>query len=135
MANTFNTSKNAPGIIAKALAKTLKDELAFTKSISVADNTDYDGKNGFSAGDTIYISKPARFIPQTTFDITSTIQDVKEEKAALALNISSTVGLQLTAQDMQTEAALKSWMKRAIIPAAQSIAQNIEQRYLQNATR
>lgn len=135
MVNTFNTNKNAPGIIAKAAAKYLADDLQFAKSISVADESDYDGKNGYAAGDTIYISKPARFIPQNTFDITSTIQDVKEEKAPLTLDISSTVGIQLTASDMQTEINLKNIIKRVIEPGVQSIAQDVEKRFLQKATQ
>lgn len=135
MANTFNTLKSAPGVVAKAAAKMLSDELQFTKSIAVADETDYDGKNGYMAGDTIYISKPARFIPQSSFDITSTIQDIKEEKVALPLDITSTIGVQLTASDLQTEMSLKSVINRVIKPGVQSIAQDVEKRFLQKATQ
>jgi hypothetical protein len=135
MANTFNTAKDAPGIVAKAAAKMLADELQFTKSIETADETDYEGKNGYSSGDTIYISKPARFIPQTTFDITSSIQDVKEEKVALSLDISSTVGVDLSTEQMASEIQVKSVIQRIIKPAVQSIAQNVEKRFLEKATQ
>lgn len=135
MANTFNTLKNAPGVVAKAAAKMLSDNLQFSKSIAVADESDYDGKNGYAAGDTIYVSKPARFLPQSTFDITSSLQNVTEEKVALPLDISSTVGIQLTVNDLETEIALKNVLSRVIKPAVQAIAQDVEKRFLQKATQ
>jgi P22 coat protein - gene protein 5 len=135
MANTFNTLKSAPGVIAKAAAKMLSDDLQFAKSIAVADESDFDGKNGYTAGDTIYINKPARFVPQQAFDITSSLQDIKEEKVALPLDIISTVGVQLTALDLQTEMNLKGVINRVVKPAVQSIAQDVEKRFLQKATQ
>lgn len=134
MANTFNTNKNAPGIIAKAAAKMLADELAFTKSIAKADESDYNGKNGYSAGDTIYVSKPARFIPQSAFDITSTMQDIKEEKVALPLDIISTVGVNVDSLEFATEIELANMVKRVVKPAVSSIAQDVERKMLEKAT-
>lgn len=135
MTNTFNTNKSAPGIVAKAAAKMLADELQFTKSIAKADPSDYEGKNGYSAGDTIYISKPARFIPQEAFDITSTTQAITEEKVALPLDIISTVGVDIDSLEFATEIQLKSVINRVIKPAVSSIAQNVEQRMLEKATK
>ena len=87
MATTnVNTLKNAPGVIAKLAAGMLEDKVQFSKVIDKADKSDHDGKNGYNAGDTIYISKPARFIPGTNADITSVIQDVVEEKTPLTLD-------------------------------------------------
>lgn len=133
MANTFNTLKSAPGVIAKAAAKMLSDELQFTKSIAKADPADYQGKNGYSAGDTIYISKPARFTAQQAFDITSTMQNVTEEKVPLVLNTISTVGLNINTLEYATTIELKSMIKRIIEPAVQTIAQDIENRFLAQA--
>jgi coat protein Gp5 len=130
MSNLFNTNKSAPGIIAKAAAKMLADELQFCKSVAKADEKDYDGKNGYSAGDTIYISKPARFVPQTAFDITSTIQDITEGKVPLVLDTISTVGLQVNSLEFATTIQLKSLLERVIKPAVSSIAQNVESRFL-----
>jgi hypothetical protein len=134
MANNFNNLKDAPGIIAKAAAKMLSDELHFTKSIAKAPEEDYEGKNGYSAGDTIYVSKPARFIAGTDFDITSTIQDVKEEKSALTLDIISTIGVSIDSFEFATDIQLKSCINRIVKPAVESIAQNVEQRMLEKAT-
>lgn len=134
MANTFNNIKDAPGIIAKAAAQTLKDNLVFCNTIDKADASDFDGKNGYKAGDTIYTSKPARYVPQTGFDITSSIQDSVEEKAALTLDTISTVGMEIDSFEFATEVQLKDTIKRFVIPAAESIAQNVENRFLSAAT-
>lgn len=133
MSNAFNTIKGAPGIVAKAAAKMLNDELQFCKSIAKADESDFEGKNGYSAGDTIYISKPARFIPQTTFDITSTMQDITEEKVALTLDTISTVGVNIDSLEFATTFQLKSMLERVVKPAVQSIAQDVESRLLTKA--
>lgn len=134
MANTFNTIK-AAGIIAKAAAQELKDNLKFCNNIDKADASDFDGKNGYTAGDTISINVPPRYIPQTTFDITSNLQDTVEEKRSLPLDIISTVGMSFAAGDLQTEIGLKSIITRAVIPAAQSVAQDVERRMIQKATQ
>ncbi len=134
MSNTFNNIKDAPGLIAKAAAQTLKDNMVFCSTIDQADSSDFDGKNGYKAGDTIYTSVPPRYVPQSTFDITSSIQDSVEEKKALTLNTSSTVGIEADTTEFATEVELKSYIKRFVVPAAESIAQNVEQTFLATAT-
>lgn len=134
MANTFNNIKDAPGIIAKAAAQTLKDNLVFGSTIDKADASDFDGKNGYKAGDTIYTSKPARYVPQDTFDITSSIQDSVEEKAALTLDIQKTVGMEIDTFEFATEVDLKNTIKRFVVPAAESIAQHVEQEMIARST-
>lgn len=134
MANTHNNIKDAPGIIAKAAAQTLKDNLVFCGTIDKADASEFDGKNGYKAGDTIYTSVPARYVPQTTFDITSSIQDSVEEKKALTLDTISTVGMEINSFEFATEVELKDVIRRFVIPAAESIAQNVESRFLTKAT-
>lgn len=133
MANTINTIKGNAGLIAKAAAKELVDNLQFAKSISTADPSDYKGKNGYSAGDTVYISKPARFIPTTSFDITSSIQGLVEEKVALPLDILSSVAIELDSQELASTIELSSVYNRAVKPAIQSIAQNVEKTMLSRA--
>lgn len=135
MENVNNNIKDVAGVIAQAAAETLKDNLVFGRTISQADASDFDGKNGYKAGDTIYTSKPARYVPQTSFDITSSIQDSVEEKAALPLDIISTVGIEHDSLEFATEVDLKSYIKRFVVPAAESIAQDVERRFLQKATQ
>lgn len=126
MANTLNTLKNAPGVIAKVAAAMLADKTQFVKSIDKADESDFNGMNGYNAGDTIYINKLSRFIPGTSADITSSIQAITEEKAALTLNIRRVVPIALTSQEIATDMALKSWANRVLDPAMSSMAQFVE---------
>lgn len=133
MTNTVNTLKNAPGIVAALGAKMLADKLQFCKTIDKADESDFDGKNGFNAGDTIYINKNARFISGTNPDITSALQDVKEEKVALTLDQRRVTGIALTSSEIATEMALKSWAKRILDPAVSEMAQKIEAAFLDKA--
>lgn len=135
MANTFNTIKNAPGIIAKAAAQTLKDNLKFCNTIDMADETDFDGKNGYKAGNTIYTSIPARYIPQSTFDITSSIQGSNEQKAPLTLDIIKTVGMEFSSLELATDVGLKSIISRFVMPAAESIAQYVELECIKRAAQ
>lgn len=134
MSNTHNNIKDAGGIIAKAAAQTLKDNMVFCNAIDQADKSDYDGKNGYKAGDTIYTSKPARYVPQTSFDISSSIQGSVEEKVALTLDTISTIGIEADTTEFATEVDLKNYIKRFVVPAAESIAQNVESRFLEKAT-
>lgn len=133
--NTLNTIKNAPGIIVAAAAQMLADELHFCKSIAKVPASEFNGKNGYKSGDTVYVSKPARFVPQTTFDITSSTQAITEEKVALTANIISTVGLGNTTLEFAYEAELTDFLERVVQPAASAIAQNVEQRMVEKATQ
>lgn len=133
MSNNINTIKSNAAIIAKIAAGMLVDNLQFAKSISKADASDYNGKNGYSAGDTIYISKPARFTPGNSFDITSSIQDIVEEKTPLVLDILSTVGVALDSQELASTINIKSVAERVIKPAVAAIAQDVEKTMLSRA--
>ena len=73
-------------------------------------------------------------MPQTTFDITSSIQDSVEEKAPLTLDVISTVGMEIDSFEFATEVDLKNVIKRFVMPAAEAIAQNVERRFLEKAT-
>lgn len=135
MPNTINTLKNAPGVIAKLAAGMLEDKVQFSKSIDKADSSDFDGKNGYQAGDTIFISKPARFVPSTNADITSSIQDVTEEKTPLVLDTRFVVPISLTSSEIATDMALQGWAKRVLEPAVSSMAQYIESNFLTKAAQ
>lgn len=134
MANTFNTNKNAPGIIAKAAAQMFKDSLHFGKSISKAPADDYKGKNGYSAGDTILISKPARTVPGSSFDITSAIQDTVEEKVPLTLDVISTIGLAADTPDFAHEIDIARYVERVVRPAVNDMVHDVESKFLNRAT-
>ena len=99
MSNTTTVMLNA-GIIAKASAMALVDELQFLKSIDKADESDWNGKSGFSAGDTLYINKPARFQPNQAFDATSSILNFTESTVPLVLNTISSVPVSLGSDEL-----------------------------------
>ena len=129
MANTINTVKDGPGIFAKGIAETLRDNLVLGGFVEKADESDFDGKNGFKAGDTIYTSIPPRYVPQQdNLDITSAIQDSVEEKKPLVLNKTETIGMNLDSLELATDIDIARALQRHGIPAAESIAQNMEAR-------
>lgn len=133
MPNTLNTLKNAPGVISKMAAQMLEDKVQFSKTIDMEDAENFKGKNGYQAGDTLIISKPARFEVGTNADVTSAVQGVIEEKVALPLDIRKVVSIELTSAEIATDMALAGWTKRVLDPAISSIAQHIEQTHLQRA--
>lgn len=136
MPNAITTNKSAPGKIAKIMAALLADELHFTKAI---DNVGIDEftpqAGGYSPGDTIFVNKPARFIVGTNRDITSSIQDINEEKVPLVLNTIFTQGVALTSNEIATDMAMKSFSKRVLEPLVSSMAQRIESSWIQAATQ
>ena len=134
MANTHNTIKDGPGLFAKGIAQSLKDNLVFCSQVDKAEKSDFDGKNGFKSGDTIYTSIPPRYTAtEDNLDITSTIQDSVEEKAPLVLNKTATVGMKVDSLELATEIDVANALKRFGMPAAESIAHSIEARCLQLA--
>jgi len=133
MTNTL-IQQNA-GIVARGLAATISANLSFCKNISKQDSSIYDGTNGFSPCATVYIPKPARYIPQNTLDITSSIQAVSEEKVPLTLDIISTVGVSLTSLELSSDINLKSVINRINDQAGVSIAHDIEKQMIKKATQ
>lgn len=133
MANTINTLKNAPGAISKMAAQMLENKVQFSKTIDMEPSTTWRGRDGYDTGDTIQISKPARFLVGTTADVTSAIQGVVEEKVALPLDIRKSVAIELTSAEIATDLALASWTKRILDPAVSAIAQDIEKTHLERA--
>lgn len=114
------------GVIAKLAAGTLVDNLQFCRVIDKADKSDYDGKNGYKAGDTIQINVPALYTPGTNLDITSAIQAIQETRIPLALDIIQTVGVDVDSRELAYQIGLESLYSRVIKPAVQGIAQGVE---------
>lgn len=126
MGNTINTVKSTTTVISKIAAGMLADELQFLKTIDKEPQESFSQVNGYNPGDTINISKPARFTMNTTADITSAIQDVIEQKVPMALDKTRNVPIALTSAEIATDMALKSWAKRILQPAMSTLAQGIE---------
>lgn len=133
MVNVINTLKDAPGAISKMSAQMLENKVQFSKTIDMESSSSWRGRDGFDTGDTIQISKPARFEVGTDADITSNLQGVVEEKVPLALDIRKVVAIELTSAEIATDLALASWQKRVLDPAISSIAQHLEKTHLERA--
>jgi len=126
MTQTINTVKSATTIISKIAAGMLADRFQFLKTIDKEGEESFSQVNGYNPGDTINISKPARFTMGTTADITSTIQDVIEQKVPLALDKTRNVAVNLTSAEIATDLSLKSWANRILKPAMSTLGQGIE---------
>lgn len=133
MVQTINNVKDVGTVIAKMAAGMLADKTQFIKTVDKEPASSFGQVNGYNVGDTLTINKPARFIPSSTVDITSTIQDVVEEKTTLTLDTRSIVPVALTSAEIQNTLQLKDWSKRILEPAVSSIAQNIEASFLAKA--
>ena len=114
------------GVIAKLAAGTLVDNLTACRLMEKADKSDYDGKNGYKAGDTIQINVPALYTPGTNMDITSSIQAIQETRIPLTLDIIQTVGVDLDSRELAYQVGLESLYNRVIKPAVEGIAQGVE---------
>lgn len=135
MANTISNIKEVGSVIAKVGAKVFEDNLMFCKSIDKADESDFDGKNGFKAGTTININLPMRSIPTSAFDQTSTVQDIVETVKPLTLNIISSQAFEINSMEFATEIGVQNLMNRVIKPAAISMAHDFEGKVLTQATQ
>ncbi len=133
MTQVINNVKDVGTVIAKMAAGMLADKTQFLNAVDKEPASSFGQVNGYNVGDTITISKPARFVPSSTADITSGIQDVTEEKTTLTLDTRSVVPVALTSAQIQNTLQLKDWAKRILDPAVSSIAQNVEAGFLTTA--
>jgi len=132
MPNNFLTLKNAPGVVTEMAAALLEDAMPFCKTIEKSPASDFQGMNGYSAGDTIYVPKPPRYSESSTADITSTIQDVVVQKEPMTL-FRRVVPFEATSLEFATESQFKSWFKQAVKPAISNLAQFVEKEMISRA--
>lgn len=125
MTNAISNVKDVGAAIAKMSAQMFADKCNFIKSIDKEDSLP-GTVDGFQKGDVIKINKPARFVTGTNPDITSAIQDVKEETVSLTLGTQRTTAIALTSAEIATDLALKSWAKRVLEPAVSGMSQETE---------
>lgn len=135
MADTINTINGNAGIFVRAIAEKLEDQCVFFKSVKKVDPSDYEGKNGFSAGNKLNISIPPVKLPQDGFDISSADYDVAERSKSIVLDIEKTIPFDLTSNQLATDLSTEGAMRRWVPGLASSMAQAIEEVYLQKATQ
>ncbi len=134
MPNQVNTVKSLTGIAAKATAVMLKNRLGFTASVDAEDENTY-GQNFKSVqpGDTIYVSKQARFGVRT--NATFAAQDIVEERVPLTVDKRAGVDIELTSLELATDMQMSAFAKRILAPAASRIADEVEMQNLLQVTQ
>lgn len=130
MANVINNVSDVGKVIAKTAATILSDNAPFYQSCDKEPASSFGTVNGWNVGQTITVSRPPRFAVQTNADITSTIQDVVEEKVNMTLNQRFNVPVALTSLEIQNELALKDWSKRILKPLMASLGNYIDNQYM-----
>jgi len=133
MANTASNIKDVGTIVAKVGAKMLADKLQFLKSIDVEPASSFGTNNDFNVGDTININIPARFSVGTNANITSTQQDIVEQRRSLTLDTRAVVATNMTSAELQNQLKLKLWMSRVLDEKVSAIAQYVESNFLNTA--
>lgn len=137
MSNVINNVKDVGSVIAKMGAAILADNAPFYQSCDKEPASSFSQVNGYNVGQTINVSVPARPVIGTTADITSGLNDVKEEKVAMTLNQRFVANAALTSLEIQNSLALKDWGNRILKPYMQAMGQNIDAQYMtlaKNAT-
>ena len=134
MANTINTIKNGPGMFAKGVAQHVSDNLKFCSFVEKADESEFDGKNGFKSGEIIYTSIPAiKTVQRDNLDVTSLNKDVVEGKKPLVLNKTATTADQFDSLELATELDVKNALKRFGMSSALAISHDIDSRCMEIA--
>lgn len=133
MANAINNTKDAGYAFAKMGATVFEDNLAFCKSISKTQGSEFHGNSGYSHGDTITIPLPARSAPTSAFDQTSTIQDISEKNVPITLDIISSSAFEVNSLEFATEIQMANVFERLIKPAMIDLAHDFEYKVIDKA--
>ena len=132
MVNTPSTIKNAGGILTKYAAQIISDSVNAYKSIVKIPESEFDSKNGYKAGDTLYVNVPWQPVSTSdNMDVSSNKQDFVEQQIPMKLDITETIALQESSLEFKTDLDIKSYAKRVVEPAAKTLAQNFEARVIQ----
>jgi len=134
MVNAVLTAKNAPGVTAKLVAAHLKEKAKFIRSISKESDTTWsDQYKSANPGDTIYVKKPARMTVGSNIDVTSTIQDLLEEKIPLVLNKVANVAFKMNSLETAYDRPIKYWNDAFVEPAMNALSAEMDKWALSTA--
>lgn len=136
MTQTIGTVKANATKIAKMAAADLADSVQFFKSVRKMDGEFKPDAGGHSPGDTVNVRIPAKYtVGTTSFDLTSAIQDIKEQYKNMKLDIIGTIGTSLTSQELAHDVDLGSVYDRFVRPQIMDMAASIENQMLTRATQ
>ena len=137
MADTLMTVKQNAKKIVKMAAADLADATQFFKSVRKVDESDFrSDSTGHNPGSTISVRIPPKFtVGTTSFDLTSSLQDIKERAVDLNLDIIGTIGFDLDSQQLASDVDLGKIYDRFIRPGVLDMAASIESQMIQKATQ
>lgn len=137
MADSIVTIKSNAKKIAKMAAKDLADAVhAFKTMQKFGDDNFKPDATGHSPGDTVSVRVPPKFTVGTaSFDLTSSLQDVKERSVDATLDIIGTVGFDLDTQQLAHDVNLGQVYERFVRPAVMDIAASVENQMIRKATQ
>lgn len=134
MSNLVLTAKNAPGVTSKLVAAHLKEKAKFIRSISKEDDATFRQQyKTANPGDTVYTKKPTRFKVGSNLDITSNIEDIKQEKVALTLDKLANVAFKMDSLEMAYDKPIKYWNDEFVEPAMNALAAEMDRWALEKA--
>lgn len=133
MTNSTATILANASLVAKASAKEFHDNLKFCNTIGKADESEFKGVNGFSAGQTISINKP--FVPEVgnSFDHSGGAQAFVETKTSLTLDITKSVMVSLDSQELAYDIDMKAVYNRVVSPTIKAMASAVEKEMVNRA--
>jgi len=129
MANIFNNVNDLGTVISKMAAGYLQDNLQFCKTVDKEPDSSFGSVNGYKVGDTINVNIPTRFVPVTSLDITSAIEDMTETSKPLALDTTATVSVEADSLEMRndiSDSELLAKGERILKPAMIALASKVE---------
>ena len=137
MTDTIQTVKSNTKKLAKMAAADLADSVKFFKAARKFEMSEFKSDaGGHSPGDTVSVRIPAKYtVGTTSFDLTSALQDIKEQSVNAPLDIIGTIGFDLDSQQLAHDVDLGKVYDRFIRGAVKDMAASIESQMLQKATQ
>lgn len=137
MTDTIQTVKSNAKKLAKMAAADLADSVQFFKSARKFNASEFkpDG-TGHSPGDTVSVRIPSQYTVKTdSFDLTSSLQDIKERSVDLTLDVIASIGTDLNSQQLAHDVDLGQVYDRFIRTQVMDIAASVESQMLTKATQ
>lgn len=136
MPDNIQTIKSNAKKLVKMAASELADSVQFFKAARKMPEGSFKADaSGHSPGDTISVRIPTQFtVGTSSFDLTSSLQDIKERSVDMTLDIIGTIGFDLDSQQLAHDVNLADIYDRFVKPAVMDIAASIESQMLAKAT-
>lgn len=137
MSDTIQTIKSNTKKLMKMAASELADSVHFFKSARKFDEKEFKpDAGGHSPGDTVSVRIPAHYtVGTSSFDLTSGLQDIKEQAVDATLDVIANVGTDLDSQQLATDVDLGKIYDRFLKQQILDIAASVESQMLQKACR